>query len=321
MKTGLLSIALLLVLQHFTAAQAYRSLLREGSFWDVIWYQSGPLCPRSNVNRTYFGGDTVINQLTYKKLMWQGSISVAPHPASQIERCLPHAILPTINTSMTSFFREDSLSKKVWIWHRDETTPNSTFKEDLLFDFSLEVGDTLKSDYHLNNNGAFLVVDSIQYEPYPWDPSQTTKTYYMTPTTGPSFLMTDPRIFEGFGSGVFLGRMGLQTGPGVGVYLHCYKHSPTSAATAHCSQFLSTEKVQLLELNIYPNPTSAYLYIEGIKEGYHATIRIQDIQGKILINGPMPVDYKIDISALQQGLYFLLVETNGKLNTTKILKQ
>jgi hypothetical protein len=322
MKTGLLSIALLLVLQHFTAAQAYRPLLREGSQWELRGGQAHPLCTRISLSRIFFGGDTLINQMTYKKLLWQGSESVAPYPPAQSLGCAPHVILPEIRTNLAAFLREDSVNRKVWIWHRDLSIPNSSFEESLLFDFSLDEGDTLKSDYHMDNDSVFLVVDSIRYELYPWDPTQMTKTYYMTPATGPSSLILDPRIFEGFGSAVFIGRMGFQIGFGFSPpNVSCYIHSPTSPVSHLCTRYLSTEEVNSPELNIYPNPALDFITIDGLTIADRATVRLCDIQGKILLSSPLNEDFKVDISALQQGLYFLLVETNGKLITSKILKQ
>jgi len=320
MKTGLLSIVLLLVLQHFTVAQAYRPLLREGSQWDVLTSTNSPLCNPISINRTFFGGDTVINQLTYKKVLWQGSVSVSPHAPSQIRRCAPHAILPDIQTSTTTFLREDSVSRKVWILHSGFISQGSTLKEDLLFDFSLEVGDTLKSGYHFDNDSIFLVVDSIRNEPYSWDFSQLAKTFYMSPISGQYFLL-NRRIFEGFGSGVFIYPMGFQAMPGGSILLNCYKHTSASAPNHNCAQYLSSEEVQLPELNIYPNPASDFITILGLSEADRAIVRIHDIQGKALLASSMSADYKINISTLQPGMYFLLVETNGKLITSKLLKQ
>jgi hypothetical protein len=71
-------------------------------------------------------------------------------------------------------------------------------------------------------------------------------------------------------------------------------------------------------LNVYPNPTSTILNIDGM----HATDKIQllDLQGKIVLTGNQQ-SKSLDISSLDKGVYLLRVTRDGKhVQTIKILK-
>ena len=66
---------------------------------------------------------------------------------------------------------------------------------------------------------------------------------------------------------------------------------------------------------IYPNPVSNNLYITNVKS--NETIQILDLTGKIIINKKIGPNNKIDLSFLQNGIYFI---KTGSV-TKKIIKK
>lgn len=68
-------------------------------------------------------------------------------------------------------------------------------------------------------------------------------------------------------------------------------------------------------INIYPNPTSSKLYIQG---HLNTKKQISDISGRVLLS---TYDNEIDISNFNQGVYILQIENKqGKIETRKIVK-
>ncbi|GEM_PF-6407640 len=318
MKTLLLSLVLLLSDYANTAAQAYMPLLRENSKWDVVSYQSGLICTRGNVSRMFFEGDTTINQVTYKKLQTYSSVPSDPHPISQSEGCLPHYIVPNQGTVTNRFFREDTVSKKVWVLHRDAAIPNSAFRESILFDFNLAEGDTFTSPYHELTDGQALVVDSIRLHHPPWDASLQVRTFYMSTVNLDAGLLPELRIFEGIGSGTFIFPITRQVGMGFGLYLDCYMH--TSAPVAGCSRYLSTLETAIETLKIYPNPATDFIQIAGLDENSTSNVSIRDLRGRLLLQSVIQPAEKMDVSNLHPGIYLLQLESDGKFKTIKIQK-
>jgi hypothetical protein len=82
----------------------------------------------------------------------------------------------------------------------------------------------------------------------------------------------------------------------------------------------SITNLEEIGIKIYPNPVSETLILEGLKN--QSKISICDIHGK-LINVLEVQDNteRIDVSNLPRGMYFLKVETSGKLAESKFIKQ
>lgn len=80
-----------------------------------------------------------------------------------------------------------------------------------------------------------------------------------------------------------------------------------------------SESEEKNKLSIYPNPTIDYLYVQSdlaIKE-----IQISDLTGRT-INNLNFQDNKINLTALQTGIYFVKIsDVNGKITTKKIIKK
>ncbi|HYV92542.1 MAG TPA: T9SS type A sorting domain-containing protein [Chitinophagales bacterium] len=133
-----------------TNAQQYHPLIRENTYWDVFHGDASEICDYSGADRYFFEGDTSFSGVHYKIIRSYKIINVNPGPF-----CYPYEVEPT-STYVSSFLREDTLAKKVFIY----CCGSYPFgHEELLYDFSLSVGDTLDSPYP--GMGLTLVIDSI----------------------------------------------------------------------------------------------------------------------------------------------------------------
>jgi len=87
-------------------------------------------------------------------------------------------------------------------------------------------------------------------------------------------------------------------------------------------QDLKVEKTNKTEFSLYPNPTSDFLYFytnktNDIEESY---IKIFDIFGKTVTEKSIKNNSQIDITHLQNGLYFYRISTDNKVKIGKIVK-
>ena len=79
------------------------------------------------------------------------------------------------------------------------------------------------------------------------------------------------------------------------------------------------ESVQQL-LNLYPNPTSNILTLNGIFEG-RTEVKIIDLSGRIVkcyvVNGL--TDIRLNVSDLQRGVYFVSVSSEASKAVAKFV--
>lgn len=125
------------LLFHFYPLQAqtpYHPMLREGRTWDIFAVPGEmSICPYARAEAYFLEGDTVFNGLEYKKLYFQIIRSNPPVPF-----CTGFYLDTTEQYLFGYYFREDTLTRRVYAY----TTANGG-EEELLFDFSLQAGDTL----------------------------------------------------------------------------------------------------------------------------------------------------------------------------------
>jgi hypothetical protein len=75
-----------------------------------------------------------------------------------------------------------------------------------------------------------------------------------------------------------------------------------------------------LNISIYPNPTSSVIYIEA--ESIIQSVTVYDIKGrKILDKENASNQTNLDMSAFNNGIYFMLIETDKGTITKKIMKK
>ncbi|MGB1308719.1 MAG: T9SS-dependent M36 family metallopeptidase [Oceanihabitans sp.] len=102
--------------------------------------------------------------------------------------------------------------------------------------------------------------------------------------------------------------------------------STSSKHAVLITEALSVPDTEIVGLNMYPNPTDSYLYIESQQSLSEAKIVLYDIMGRALTQNMSRTsmsDTKIglDISHLATGTYFITVASNGLKSTKKIIKK
>jgi hypothetical protein len=91
--------------------------------------------------------------------------------------------------------------------------------------------------------------------------------------------------------------------------------------TVTVSYPVSVQDQDQTKLNIYPNPVHDILFIKGIDKNCRAYVLSTD--GKLILNKNLTIsENSINISALSQGLYLILLETsNGIKSTLRLVKE
>ncbi|MEI7502727.1 MAG: alpha-L-arabinofuranosidase C-terminal domain-containing protein [Paludibacter sp.] len=83
---------------------------------------------------------------------------------------------------------------------------------------------------------------------------------------------------------------------------------------------LPLEKKSEVSINIFPNPTSNFITLNGI-ENDRATVEIQNLTGQTILRTAVSNDSKIDLSVLKSGLYILKVQDGNRIVSTKLMKE
>ncbi|MBL0073632.1 MAG: T9SS type A sorting domain-containing protein [Bacteroidetes bacterium] len=83
------------------------------------------------------------------------------------------------------------------------------------------------------------------------------------------------------------------------------------------------DEQQTNDINIYPNPVSDYLHIDGLSDYGQLGITLTDITGRIIIEENRTNSLfsdKMNLSNLPSGMYLLSVESENKHSQIKIIK-
>lgn len=226
-------------------------------------------------------GDTLLNNRTYHKLYTPFVASLSTGTCGGILNGYKGAI------------REDVIGKKVYIIPSQDTT------EQLLYDFTLQVGDTVKGYTPLfpSQPDTVISMDSILIG------SSFRKRWIINTCYNIS-------IIEGIGStyGFFEKSPGCLT-DFADFTLNCFQQNSQTMypnSTTNCQLITSLKTIPKVEENIsiYPNPSNGSLTIDfrtiQIKE-----IRLINLLGDIIFSQKLGKESKLDIHNLPQGYFFL----------------
>jgi hypothetical protein len=80
-----------------------------------------------------------------------------------------------------------------------------------------------------------------------------------------------------------------------------------------------------IEIRIDPNPAKDLIVISGLKQGYNYKLSIFNSLGTLVVNSVIENDtnqkVRFDTSGLLDGIYYLRLESNGKLCSIKVIVQ
>ena len=317
-----------LVLQVNAQNDRYHPLVQEGKVWSVVYVDvlGGIQNLKFTTTQMMFFGDTTINDVLYKK-MYATTKEFPQFPQ---------------DWTLQNFMREDE-NKKVWY-----KRINSGMEE-LYYDFSLEVGDTLPINLgYVTPIPETIIVEDITYKTM--QNGDIHKVLHLSIMYGGYFGSGKEFWIEGVGSnlgvlfpvsGTLLGELHrllcvyeneeliYSDNPWLGI---CYKSGSTGIKDYDKNQ-----------IYIYPNPASNQLRISlpNSSEGGANTaknIEIYDIVGQVVMTTPKPSKtsatlsfqggesplsfgegqgVRLDVSHLANGMYFLKIGNK----TVKFVKE
>jgi hypothetical protein len=283
-------VSFFIVLAVFVEAQSYHKLIRENVYWDEATFLGSAICSYDNIKRVEFSTDTTIGSHSYKKMIEYNFYNLEPGPF-----CPPFAI-DTVANNSSVFMREDSINQKVYIYNSSIAPA-----EHLLFDFSLQPGDTFNSTYGVTTNLLVVDIDSIQIFSGEYRKRiALIKTIYVYDTV---------YMYESVGSS-----QGLYNGllPAIGAWNStlCVKENNLAVWGSECNYFFTNLRGEKeLELEISPNPVADYIHFQ-LPDGNN-DISIFNSHGQLVYSTrESSSESSFDVSFLPPGIYF--IEARGE---------
>jgi len=301
MKTiTLISFLFLLLLFNNSKAQTYHPLPTQNAYW-INWGGVALLsCPDCIFIKYmyYTDGDTLINNTSYVK------INKIENPAINNISLYP---------TYTGAIRQDTIAQKVYVVLSDSAAEN------ILYDFSLKVGDTVKSILHDLASDCFgFNIETITSIDSIFVNGNYRRRFNIEGSCGSTSYI------EGIGSiyGLLFPYRKDDKESHLGcLIVHGQTYYPNN--TSACSLITSVNYINNEEIiNIYLDPVNSMLNIAFKQVNRKTTlITIYNCLGQEIkkqrINSQQA---QIDISELPIGIYLVLVITNNKTICKKIFK-
>jgi hypothetical protein len=278
--------------------QVYVQIPVENAIWSEYYLVYDNINPEIYPYYLIESGDTVINNLTYHKIVKSND-----------------TIIDFSEDSYTGCFRED-LNKAVYF------LPQDSINEVLMYDFSKQVGDTviIPTSPLWKYEALFLIIDNIDSVEIQ---GNFRKVFHFT-----EWLTNDLFWIEGIGSNMGFLYSFYSYGIGEGPELNCFTHddifiyqNPESWLNS-CFVFTEVEDQKYIEseMEIFPNPASSFITIttpQG-KPIEEATI-YNHLGQKALV--AVPVNNTVDVSTLTPGIYFVEIATKEWRERIMFIKQ
>ncbi len=281
MKKLLFLLTILLTMSSM--AQTYYPFPDSNAQWNIHMLQMGWPPVEENYS-IIISGDTLINGLLYQKLsivnpVWyKGAI------------------------------RQDSINRKVFI------IPPAALTEELLYDFTMQVGDTVQG--YIETYHARDVVESI-------DTVLVGNNYRKRWKINSGYNIY---FIEGIGSTYGL----VEPSPGTIVdapdfSISCFRQNnitiyPDTVSSCELITSVKPVEAQNDQLKMYPNPSHGSITIEFDKSMNIKEIRLTDLPGKIILEQQTGGRTKMEITNLQNGLYILtVIDKDNYLTNKKII--
>jgi len=277
-----------LLITSISFAQDYQPMLVEGNYWDVGYYDHDSSCPTVFPETRYvLGNDIDVNGTIYKQIEIHAIIGIEDYP------CYTTPFNVESNYTISNkYIRENIAEKKVYIW--GDLFNNGIYQEYLLYDFNLEVGDTMINPYSDEDN---WTVDNIYT-------NNGIKMY--------EFNNGMYSYIEGVG-----GSAGIisQLIPQFEYYDLLLCHGNYNTTENNCEAVASINDNSIIyDINIYPNPVTKTIYLNLDSE---IKFVISSLDGKPILKG-IP-NNSIDVGDLTSGIYLLNLKNNSGSITKKII--
>jgi hypothetical protein len=288
---------LLATLSSVGQTTTYHSFPDSNAIWN-FHYQA--YCFANGSGNEYYSitinGDTLINNQTYRQLKTPSVLSFSTGNCGGFHSGYRGAI------------RNDAANKKVFY------VPPTDSTEQLLYDFNMQVGDTLKG---------YIASFAIQT-----DTVQSIDSVLVGNTYRKRWIINNcynVHFIEGIGSVYGL----LERSPGCvtdlpDYSLTCFQQTgqviyPTSTINCQIITSAKTLKNQSHQIQIFPNPSNGSFKINFESNDIH-TINLTDLVGKAILERQVINEQNVNIDRLKSGTYILtLFHKNGKTTKRKII--
>jgi len=274
----------------------------DSAFWRVdAWAEDNFTgCQENYYFHYYFGGDTIINGNSYKKLM-RGNVLIIRVGGGPLCYIWPWATF----SGYMGAIKDDSISNKAYF-----VQPNQ-INDTLLFDYNLIIGDTLNGFNTGCNNMVVTSIDSILIG------MEYRKRWNFNRCNADSGF-----IIQGIGSSSGLIEPINQTFSYSN--LICVKDSNSTLFNSSfqsiigCQLVTSTQNIPseiINTINIYPNPTSGTftLTYNSQLSLLNSQLIITDVLGRAVYHQAIinPNNTTINISQLSNGVYFYEIQSGN----------
>lgn len=293
----------LFIMFHGGFAQTYHPLIKTNKFWDVVYnFDNGfpCMCYCNGLRYFYAGDDTIVENVKYVRF----KVSIMHSFYGSTGPFCPPYYADTASGITGLLVREDSISKKVII--RIGAYPASY--EDILYDFSLEVGDTLVS--YFTTCDIPLTVQSIEY---------------LTLNNGD---IVKKFIFDYYGEVYYIESIGCSQGLFEGLLisewppqLYCIEDQGVGLLSNDCPGWVAIDKKPSMKpVQVFPNPAKDFIHITGLKTSNITQIKIYNGFGcEVLRKNTSLNDEIIDISQMPNGCYLLMTGETGNSSSLKFI--
>jgi hypothetical protein len=278
--------------------------------------QIGQTCYTVNVYNYFVGGDTIIGTTQYKKVYKKGysySQYLSPTPPTSGNPCLSPPPTYYYSASLSFFIRSNG--KKIYVLNAPFAPGGPSCNGDtLLYDFNLQVGDTLPNTCNnpwSSNTFTVTAIDSVNTF------NGWMKRFKLNNNPGYDFIE---------GMGYMNGLIELMP-PNVmscGWQLQCYSQNNTAYYPSSGPSCMLTTKFNEREIAtqplVYPNPSSGkYNLVAGSFS--EARIEIFNTKAQLIQRiTPEKEITEIDISLQPQGIYFLKYTSGNSNSYSKLIK-
>ena len=278
-----------IVLASYLKAQEYIPMAVDESRWIIRYDEINTPIPVDMLWEYYANGDTIVNNTSYVKVYKRDLIPTADAPPYE----------PNGNYDLYGLIRDDTLSRKVYAILFDDNYFCPENAEYELFDFSVEVGDTIEFCSYPDFLPDF-VIGSITDDEY---------LNYQTRIYSNNQLF-DYDYYEGMGSyfGLFEPMIEPVKSANEKSVFHTYLYY--YCRQIPCGLLVSVKdfSYQKESFTVYPIPAARFLHISFTDDQSDGEIVITNIQGQILIRNSVNKSEStmvIDVANLPTGLYII----------------